>query len=108
MALPHHCAGGVGIHELAKKSFKLLSKIDRSLRQKSASLFGDFNPFNNSEKLEFENWNFGFRILASALTREPPLWWCSGETPPQGGQRSRCPDEKYEIAKHFTPSEMKV
>ena len=50
------------------------------------------------KKCKIGNRKFGFWILASALTREPPSRWCSGETPPQGGQLGRGPDETYEIA----------
>ena len=45
------------------------------------------------KKWKIGNRKFGFWILASTLTREPPSRWCSGETPPQGGQLGRGPDE---------------
>ena len=32
-------------------------------------------------------------MVATTVTLRPPSRWCSGETPPQGGQLGRGPDE---------------
>ena len=40
-------------------------------------------------------------MVATTVTLRPPSRWCSGETPPQGGQLGRGPDENA-ISKRST------
>ena len=53
-----------------------------------------FDVVRKSKIWNFENEYFGFRMVATTVTLRPPSRWCSGGTPPQGGQLGRGPDEK--------------